>query len=80
MKNLKMLVTTLALTLVISASAFACEPGQTHTPPCVGTNQAAVAEDTALTQTLTSDESRDGTESTVAEVAKSLVVSLLLFF
>ena len=84
MKNLKRLGAAIALTLALGISAFAdgppCappEPGQSQTPPCAS-GQAA-PDPTAPGQLETPPAADAPSGYSVAEVAISLLESLLLF-
>jgi len=84
MNNLRRLGVALTLTLILGASAFACEtpnPGQIQTPPCAIASPIGESDDPIdPAETPTSSESSPGTESSVAEVAISLFQSLLPLF
>lgn len=84
MNNLKRLGVALTLTLILGASAFACEtpiPGQIQTPPCAVAGPIGESDDpTVPTETLTPGESSAETGSSVTDVAISLFQSLLPLF
>ena len=84
MNNLKRLGVTIAMTLLLAASAFACgtpDPGQIQTPPCAAASSFGETDDPAVpAEALTPSESSAETQSSVAKVAISLFETLLAIF